>query len=346
MPDPVRLSDVFIPDVYSSYTHLPLPELTALLSSGIIAQNSVLDALARGGNTVGTVPFWNDLDPTIEPWYSNDDPEDFATPHGITTASMKYRKAYVNNSWASMDLVAELMGQNPLSQIRQRTGVYWDRQKQRRLIATVEGLLADNVANDSGDLITDASTQAIDADVFIDAEYSLGDHVGAFSGMVVHSQIAKRMAQLDMLDTEKDSNGQVIVRRYMGRVVVIDDSVPKSGTGADTVYTTLLFGAGAFGFSGAEGHFFGLGEGIPLNPVWIERQEQAGSGGGMETFGERHTWLLHPFGFSWVGDDSALVEFSPTLADLRAAGNWDRVVSRKQTPFAAIRSLAVAPTTP
>lgn len=345
MPDPVRLSDVFIPEVYQSYTALNTPELTAILESGIIARNNILDALARGGNTTGTVPFWNDLDPEIEPNYSNDDPEDFATPHGVTTASMKYRKAFLNQSYASMDLVAELMGQNPLQHIRNRFGVYWDRQMQRRIVATTVGLLADNEANDGGDLITDASAQAIDADVFIDAEYSLGDHVGAFTGMIVHSQIAKRMAQLDMLETEKDSQGQVIVRRYMGRTVIIDDSVPKTGTGAATVYTSLLFGAGAFGFAGAEGHFFGLGEGIPLNPTWVERQEQAGAGGGMETIGERKTWLLHPFGFSWVRDESTMVEFSPTLADLRTAGSWDRVVDRKQVPFAAIRSLAV-PATP
>ena len=343
MPDPVRLSDVFIPEVYQSYTAINTPELTALLDSGIIASNAIMNQLARAGNVTGTVPFWNDLDPTIEPNYSNDDPEDWATPHGVTTGSMKYRKAFLNQSYASMDLVAELMGQNPLQHIRNRFGTYWARQMQRRLIAMIEGVLADNEANDDGDLITDASAQAIDSDVFIDAEYSLGDHVGAFTGMVVHSQIAKRMAQQDMLETEKDSQGQVIVRRYMGRTVVIDDSVPKSGAGAETVYTSFLFGSGAVGFAGVEGHAFALGEGIPLNPTWVEREEQRGQGGGMETIGERKTWLLHPFGFSWVGDDSALVEFSPTLADLRAAGNWDRVVSRKQTPFAAIRSLAVAP---
>ena len=343
MPDPVRLSDVFIPEVYQSYTAINLPELTALLNSGIIARNATMDQLARAGNITGTVPFWNDLDPTIEPNYSNDDPEDWATPHGITTSSMKYRKAFLNQSYASMDLVAELMGQNPLQQIRNRFGTYWDRQMQRRLIAMITGILADNTANDDGDLITDGSAQAIDADLFIDAEYSLGDYVGAFTGMIVHSQIAKRMAQLDMLESEKDSNGQVIVRRYMGRTVIIDDSVPKTGTGASTVYTSLLFGGGAIGFAGVEGHAFALGEGIPLNPTWVERDEQRGQGGGMETIGERKTWLLHPFGFSWVGDEDALVEFSPTLADLAVAGNWNRVVSRKQTPFAAIRSLAVAP---
>lgn len=341
----VRLSDVFVRPVYESYTSLNSPERTALFTSGMIATNAILSALAKSGNTEGTVPFWLDLDATGEPDYTNDDPADFAVPDKVSTASMKYRKAFVHKAYSSMDLVAELMGANPLQHIRNRFGFWWTRQLQKRVIAAARGVLASNVANNAGDMVVDISTLTGDAAKFnalsvLDAEYSLGDAVGGLTGIAVHSAIAKSMAKLDMLTTEKDSEGRVVITRYGDKVVIIDDSLPTEGAGADRVFTSILFGGGAFGFGGAAGTAFGLGEGTPLNPSYVVREELAGNGGGQEIIGERNTWLLHPFGFSW-NEAPALVEFSPTLADLANGAHWTRVVDRKQVPMAFLKSKAV-----
>lgn len=340
----VRLSDVFVRPVYESYTSLNSPEKTALFSSGLISSNAILTALARAGNTMGTVPFWLDLDASGEPDYTNDDPADIAVPDKISTATMQYRKAFVHKAYGSMDLVAELMGDNPLRHIRDRFGFWWTRQLQKRLIATARGVMASNIANNGGDMVVDISAGTGDAAKFnafsvLDAEYSFGDAVGNLSGIAVHSMIAKSMAKLDMLETEKDSEGNVVVTRYGDKVVIIDDSLPVTGTGADRVFTSILFGRGAFGFGGAEGSAFGLGEGSPMNPSYVIREELRGNGGGQEIIGERKTWLLHPFGFSW-SETPALTEFSPTLADLALAGHWSRVVDRKQAPLAFLRSKA------
>lgn len=342
----VRLSDVFLRPVYESYTSLNSPEKTALFASGLISTNAALSALAKAGNKTGTVPFWLDLDASGEPDYVNDDPNDFATPDKVGTSSMQYRKAFVHKSYSSMDLVAEMMGDNPLRHIRDRFGFYWTRQLQKRIVAIARGILASNVAQDSGDMVVDISGLAGDAAKFnalsvLDAEYSLGDAVGNLSGIAVHSAIAKSMAKLDMLTTEKDSQGKVVITRYGDKVVVIDDSLPVSGAGADRVFTSIMFGQGAFGFGGAEGTALGMGEGTPEVPSYVVRKEDAGNGGGQEIIGERKTWLMHPFGFSWVeAGGGALTEFSPTLADLATAAKWDRVVDRKQVPMAFLKSKA------
>ncbi len=344
----VRLSDVFVRPVYESYTTLNSPERTALFSSGLIATNPILTALARAGNTMGTVPFWLDLDASGEPDYTNDDPEDIAVPDKVTTARMQYRKAFVHKAFGSMDLVAELMGTNPLQHIRDRFGFWWTRQLQKRLIATAKGIMASNLANDDGDMIVDISTadttnnpdaQRFNVDAALDAEYSLGDAVGNMTGIAVHSAVAKRMAQQDLIETERDSQGNVVIRRYADKVVIIDDSLPVTGTGADRVFTSIIFGGGAFGFGGAAGSAFGLGEGTPLNPSYVIREELRGNGGGQEIIGERNTWLLHPFGFSWK-EEPELVEFSPTLSDLATASHWERVVDRKQVPMAFLQTKA------
>lgn len=342
----VRLSDVFVRPVYESYTSLNSPEKTALFTSGLIQTNAALGAIAKGGNKNGTVPFWKDLDATGEPDYVNDDPADKSTPDKVGTGTMDYRKAYVHKSYSSMDLVAELMSANPLQHIRNRFGFYWTRQLQKRVISVVKGILASNVAANAGDMVVDISAEVGAAAQFnalsmLDAEYTLGDAVGGLTGIAVHSAIAKKMAANDMLETIKDSEGRVVLTTYRGKVVIIDDSMPVTGVGADRIFTTAIFGPGAFGFGGTEGTALGIGEGTPQVGSYVTRAEDAGNGGGQEVIGERNTWLLHPFGFSWVeAGGGALVEFSPTLADLAVAAKWTRVVERKQVPLAFLKSKA------
>lgn len=338
-----RLSDAFVPDVYESYQALDTPEKTAFFESGIIARSAVLDDIAAGPGKQAETPFWLDLDANIEPDYTNDDPADMAVPDKISARDMIARKSFMHKAWSSMDLVAELTGSNPMERIRNRFGTYWMRQWQRRLIATTQGIIADNVANDGGDMGIDISALTGDAAIFnaatfINASYTLGDNVGNMSVIAVHSRVAGRMALNNEIVYTPDSEGALVIPTYKGSRVIIDDSMPKTGTGTDTVYTSVLFGGGAFGFGGAEGGSIGYGEGTPLNPSYVERVELAGNGGGQDIIGERKTWLLHPFGFSWV--EGTLTEFSPTLADLRSATHWNRIVDRKQIPIAFIKSKA------
>ena len=338
----VRLSDAVVPEVYRTYTAIDSPEKSELIAAGVMQRDPLFDQIARAGGITGTLPFWKDLDPNIEENQSNDDPADLAVPQKLGSGRMHYRKCFVNQSFAAMDLVAELTGSNPMQRIRNRFGVYWKRRDQRRLVATISGILADNIANDGGDMVIDISGNTgddafITAGAAIDAEYTMGDAAGAFVAMIVHSKVMADLEKRDLIATEKDSEGRNI-RIYRGMRVIVDDGVPTTGTGANRVYTTIFFGGGAIGFGGVEGHEFALGEGVPENPVWVERVEQAGNGGGMETIGERRTIILHPFGFDWI--EGTLVEFSPTNADLADASHWNRIVDRKQVPMAFLRTKA------
>lgn len=345
----VRLSDAFTPQVYGSYTTLNNTETNAFVRAGIIAVNPVVQAIAAQGSKTGTIPFWKDIDPTIEPNYGNDDPADLAVAQKIGSGTMTYRKAWLNQSFGSMDLVTELTRENPLQHIKARFDNYWVGQQQRRLIATCVGIIADNVANDNGDMVVDISAAAVDVnpnaqlfsgDVFIDAAYTMGDQVDNIKAIAIHSMVAARLDKNNEIETIRASDGSILLKTYKNRIVIVDDQLPVSGSGANRIYTSILFGIGAFGFGGEEGHAFALGEGVPAVAAWTERTEQAGNGAGMEEIGERKTWILHPFGFTWNEAGAALAEFSPTLADLRLAAHWDRVVPRKNVPMAFIKSKA------
>jgi hypothetical protein len=339
---PIRISDIFTAPVYLSYVPLNNPEQSRFITSGIMARSATLDAIAKTGGKKATVPFWQDIDPSIEPNYSNDDPADIAVPNKIGTGPMEGRKAWLNQGFSEMDLVVELTGEDALQHVRNRFGTYWVRQQERRLVAMAVGLMAANLANDGGDMVEDQSAVSFDGNMVIDAAYQLGENVNNLKAMAVHSNIMAKMVKNNDIEYVKDSEGNLTIPTYKGLLVIVTNSLPVTGAGADRVYTTIIYGNGAFGWGNADGSNFAVGEGIPKVPAAMTRSEETGNGGGMETIWERKTWMMHPFGFTWIDPTgaNALVEFSPTLADLAKPFGWSRVVSRVQAPFVFLRSKA------
>lgn len=349
MAGPVRLSDTVIPAVYLAYQGLNTPELTNIWASGLVATNTLLDEIARTGGKTAVIPFWKDLDSSIEPNYSNDDPADKAVPNKIGSGQMECRKAWLNQAYSSMDIIVELTGAEPMSRIRDRFSTYWTRQWQRRAIATLVGLYKANVANNGGDMTVDISAatlpadQIFNADAVIDANGTMGDAGGKFSAIMCHSAIHTRMLKNNEIVYIQDSVTGLDIPTYKGLRVIVDDGMPiLSGTGVNRVFLSVIMGGGAFGYGGVEGHAFAAGAGIPKMAVEVERDGLAGNGGGEEWIIERKTQILHPNGFTWiegVGAD-APAEMSPALADLALAKHWGRIVDRKQAPFAFLVSKA------
>ena len=325
-----QIADVIVPEVYASYESVNSPEKTAFFTSGIVVSNAMLNAKANTGGDTINVPFWKDLDASAEPNLS-DDTTNSVTPLKNTTGKQVARIAYLNQWYSAADLTGELAGSDPMMHTRNRFGTYWTRQWQRRLIATCNGILADNVANDSGDMVKDVASESIagqsattvfNRGAFTDAVYTLGDMAEELSAIGVHSAVMAQMVKNDDIDYIPDSNGRLTIPTYMGLRVIVDDTLTvTAGTTDGFKYTSVLFGAGAFGY----------GQGSPRVPVEIDRDAKQGNGGGVESLGERKTWMLHPAGFSDVGTPSGQ---SYTLAELAAAATWDRIVERKNVPLA------------
>jgi len=132
----------------------------------------------------------------------------------------------------------------------------------------------------------------------------------------------QQMVKNDDIVYIPDSQGQLTIPTYMGLRVIVDDGMTVTAGSTDGFkYTSVLFGAGAFGY----------GVGSPDTPVEVEREAAQGDGGGIETLWLRNTWILHPFGFQQTGTPSGN---SFTLAELGTAGVWDRVIERKNIPLA------------
>jgi hypothetical protein len=324
----VRISDVIVPSVYEDYTAVDSPEKVAFWQSGIVQTSPQFDELARGPSNIYNMPFWNDLDQTILPNLSTDNPADVAVPNKIGTGQMLARTSYLNQWWGSADLVKELISDDPMQALKNRTDMYWQRQLERRLIAATKGILAANIANNASDMVF-VQIGPWTRTAYVNAQFTMGDAIGTLSTLVAHSQVVKQMTLNDDIDFVRDSDGRILTRSYMGANVIMDDSMPATATTApngDVAYITAIFGPAAFGF----------GVGAPDHPSEIRREPLQGNGAGLEYFGERKTWLLHPAGHSFTS--ASVVGQSPTNAELATAANWTRQFPRKNLPIAFVQT--------
>lgn len=326
-----RLTDVIDVTIFQDLPQINGPEKTALFESGIVVRNGLLDTLAAAPGRVAELPFWNDLDGSTEVNYTNDNPATVATPENLDQGEQITRKAFVNQAWQAADLASEVaMGGTAMEAIRAKTDMYFQRQWQRRLIAASNGVLADNVANDSSDMVIDVASESIagqsattlfNRDAFTDAVFTSGDASTVYRSICVHSAVMAQMVKNDDITFIPDSQGNLTIPTYMGLRVIVDDGLTVTAGSTDGFkYTSLLFGEGAFGY----------GVGSPEVPVEVERQALQGNGGGIETLVMRNTWLLHPFGFQTLTTPSAV---SFTQAELATAAVWDRIVDRKLVPL-------------
>ncbi|PNS07836.1 major capsid protein [Solilutibacter silvestris] len=321
-----RIADVIVPDEFTDYIIQNTAVKSALVESGLCVRNTAIDAELMAGSDQFTIPHWNDL-PDDEADIISDDPDVLSQPHKVNAGKQVVRKSFLHNSWSTMNLASELSGSDPRARISTRATAYWTRQLQRRLVASLNGILADNVANASGDMVKDISGGAGAAAVFaapavIDAAGTLGDSMRDVVAIAMHSDTYKVALKNDMIQVLQQSDGGFI-HVYRGLQVVVDDGLPVSAG----VYTTALFGAGAVAY-GVSAPRIALG-------TEIERRWAAGNGGGMDILHSRVNLAVHPSGFAWKG--ATMAGASPSLAELALPANWGRVFDRKNVKLAFLK---------
>lgn len=331
----VRLTDVVVPEVFSAYMSKNTVQQMALYQQGVMRTDSDLANKLAGGGRTFNVPFWKDL-ADDEADVASDDPDSHSTPGKLTSGTDIARRQVRTKSWSTMNLSAELAGDDPMMRIQSRVSAYWARQMDDVAIASVRGVFADNVANDSGDMVNDIATdtnstpgaaELFSAEAVIDTAQTLGDAKRDLKLIVMHSVVHTRLAKNDLITFRPDSTGTQWHSYFMDwRVQVSDRVTTVTGTYRVT-YHTYMFGADAIGWA----------EKDVAKPVSVDTDESAGDGMGSETLYTRRQFAIHPYGIKWT-DNTVAGEF-PTNAELRLAVNWDRVYAeRKQIPIALLKT--------
>ena len=330
----VQITDIYNPLVFSAAEQEAQIELNAFMSSGVMVADPRLTAMATIGGNIGELPFFKPLG-TQEPNYSNDVTGDSSTANNVTTAVMKYRLCSQNESWSTMDIAVDLALADPVQAITNRVGAYWATTNERRLIQSTMGLLADNVANDSGDMVFDIATDAVGAptaaelvsnDAILDAQQTAGDHQAGFSAIAMHSVVYNRLRKQQLIDFIRDADNNTLFQMYGNLRVIVDDSLSAVAGVNRVTYTTVIFGNGAVA----------AGMGRTKVPSELDRDPEKGNGGGQETLYSRRADIIHPLGFEFTS--SSVAGQSANLAELATAANWNRVWERKSVPLAFLQT--------
>lgn len=326
-----QIADVIVPEVFNPYVLERTSDRARFYLGGIVSSNPELDRLATAGGKLINMPFWSDL--------SGDDEvlsdSGALTPAKITASQDVAALLMRGKAWSVNDLAVALSGDDPMGAIADLVADYWARKRSAVALAALKGAIADNVANDSGDMVADVAgaTNAdvtadtkFSGDVFIDGQATFGDSIGGLVGMAMHPTVYHNLKKIDNISFERESEGSLEVETYRGLRVIVDRNMPftaaagAGGTDAAASYTTYLFGAGAIG----------MGNGGAPVPSETDRDSLAGE----DILVTRDHFVMHPRGIKFTS--SSVAGSSPTNAELGNAANWDRVYERENVRVAAI----------
>ena len=331
-----QISDVVVPEVFTPYVQQLSEQKSRLIQAGVLTRDPMLDQFLAGGGLTVNVPSFKDLDDDAERTSTDGPGPDYtggAAPDPLKTGTSQEIAVRLsrNNSWSSADLSAALAGADPLASINTRVANYWARRLQAVFVATMNGVIADNVANDSSDYVNDVSGASYSAGVtdfsaeaFLDTSLTMGDSMEDLVAVMMHSVVYNRAQKNNLIDFIPDANGVVNIPTFLGRQVIIDDGVPRTGN----VYDTWLFGMNAVA----------LGMGAPKVPTEVKRDPDAGNGGGADILFNRVEWTIHPRGHAYTGTSpNGGPSNAATTNNLAAAASWNRVYpERKQIKFARL----------
>lgn len=321
-----RLTDVIVPAPYARYSFEQHVEKLEIFQAGLLATDGMIAGkLGEGGKFV-ELPGWKDLaSDASEP--VNDDPSDSIETKKLSTRAETALRQFRAQAWAWPDLTEVLAGEDPGKIIADRQTDYWQRAMKKAVLATLAGVLADNIANDSGDMIRDTNATIADTDL-IDAAYLHGDQADRFVGIIMHSLQMKVLKKADLIDyMPASAQGGMMIPTYQGLRVLVDDGITKTGSNE---YNAIMFKPGAVVY-----------DELPVNteggPVEMDRKPRQAHGGGVTELVARRQYIMHPRGYDWL--HASVAGVFPTDAELAVAANWNRTAtSIKNTGFVFLRT--------
>ena len=327
------LVDIIIPTEFEKYAIERTAELSAFGQCGIIEMATEFNELASGGGREVRMPFWKDL--TAARQLLSD-----SGALSVNKITSDQDIARIHNDaqvWGVNHLAKVVSGDDPMQAIVDLVGDYWARTDEGLVVSCLKGMFAsaslagNRLAIASETVAGQSAGTRLNGSTFVDASVKLGDRGDRLTAVAMHSATEAALRKLDLIDFIPDSEGKPQIKTFQGRRVIVDDNLPvRAGTTDGLVYTTYLFGAGAFakGAAPLDGTPLqgGFGtEGVEIGRVPLES----------DTFLiNRRRHILHPRGVKF--NSAAVAGDSPTNAELENGANWTRVFENKNVRIVAI----------
>ena len=327
------VADIIIPTEFEKYAIERTAELAQFGQCGIVESAPEFDTIAAeaGGREV-KMPFWKDLTATRQ-LLSDSAP---LTVNKITSDTDIARIHNDAQVWSVNHLAKVISGDDPMQAIVDLVAEYWARTDEGLIVSCLKGMfgaasLAGNLlAIHSESVAATTSATKLTGSTFVDACVKLGDRADRLTAVAMHSATEAALRKLDLIDFIPDSEGKAMIKTFQGRRVVVDDTLPvRAGTTSGFVYTSYLFGQGAFG-KGSNLLDKPLDGGFGTEGVEMSRQSLDSD----TLLINRRRYILHPRGVKFTS--ASVAGDSPTNAELETASNWTRVWENKNVRIVAV----------
>ena len=326
----VLRSDLIIPEIFTPYVIEQTTQRDSFLASGVVAPMAELNA-TEGGDFVN-VPFFSaNLTGDFEVLSDSSS----LTPSKITTDKQVGVILHRGRAFESRDLAALASGADPMAAIGQKIGAYIANQRQKDLLACLDGVFGSINANDSNSAFFGLTIDSESGDTptglspkhVAKARSILGDQGDKLTAVCMHSKVYYDLVERKMVDyvLASDGNGgsatasggtiapayggDGTVPTYCGLRVIVSDDVSTTGSGASTEYSTYFFTQGAV----ASGEQAGL-------TTETDRDILAKS----DAMAVDLHYCYHPVGAKW-----AVTTVNPTRTQLGTVANWSKVYETK-----------------
>ena len=326
----VLRSDIIIPEVFTPYVIEQTTARDAFLASGVVAPMAELNA-TEGGDFVN-VPFFSaNLSGDFEVLSDSSS----LTPGKISTDKQVGVILHRGRAFESRDLAALAAGSDPMAAIGQKIGAYIANQRQKDLLACLDGVFGSINANSNSSAFFDLCIDSESGDTpttlsprhVAKAKSILGDQGDKLTAVCMHSKVYYDLVERKMVDyvLASDGNGgsatasggtiapayggDNTVPTYCGLRVIVSDDVSTTGSGSSTEFSTYFFTTGAV----ASGEQAGL-------TTETDRDILAKS----DAMAIDLHYTYHPVGSKW-----AVTTVNPNRTQLATVGNWSKVYETK-----------------
>lgn len=303
--------------------------LTTMLESGAVVKDSEIERLISNGSNFFTVPFYDVLGGT-EDVYNGVDNFTGATLTGGSYSGVVFGRMA---KWSAKSFIKDFnSGADPMAQIVNGVANFWMKARQTRLLGVLNavfGITGDADWELHKTSLATATASATDAnkigatsinDLCVKAN---GDHAQGYSLAIMHSVVANRLANLQLLEFSKYTDPSGITRNLPiatinGLTVIVNDSVPvktSASASGEKEYTTYVLGQGCMRYAQA-----------PVD-VPSEMDRDANANGGVDMIYTRIRECLAPAGFSFKGDTTTDVGIPDAV--LTASASYERKMPAK-----------------
>lgn len=291
------------------------PQRAELINSALAARGPEVEALARGGSDLATIPYLNVLDSSVFN-ISNENADKRGETGKLTASKFMARRLNLNFGWKATDLTKMKAMYDVTGGVRAGIAQYWNDVSMDMATSSIKGALdsASNLTIERGD-----NSAPTDIKEIYKGLASAEELATEFNVMIIHPI---RYAELQGDNAiAYDSNTRFEVSQGF-RII------RSTRFGADT---TILARSGALAFGFVDAPF--------VQGTEVERHAGGGNGVGAETLWSRRSMVVHPQGFKYVGDAEepagadAAAKAAALRAELADGANWELAVDKKNAPF-------------